>query len=233
MEFLSGDDRASIEARGERLQDAGNRIIDIREVEYLFASVQRDVFAEERLRHELRDYPLRQVSLAAVHIRKPEDDGMDGRRQGRIRVGTAGPLRAEFRHPVDGERFLRMVLVDGKILRLAVHFPPRGVEEEGPSLRFPARLQDIQRAELVRRPTRVRIDLPPGDPRDGGKVEDRVVACNGVLDRAVVTDIAANLRTLQRRRVAVEVHVEKGDGMARLLEPLRQMATDESISTGD
>src|SRR2546430_6522236 len=126
-----------------------------------------------------------------------------------------------------------MVLVDRKVLRLAVHFPARRIEEDGSGLRIPAGLQDIQGAELVRRPTGVRIHLSPGDPRDGGKVEDRVVACNGVLDRAVITDIAANLRTLQRRRGAVEVHVETGDGMARLLEPLRQMATDESICTGD
>src|SRR5437867_13402646 len=100
-----------------------------------------------------------------------------------------------------------MVLVDRKVLRLAVHFPARRIEEDGSGLRIPARLQDIQGAELVRRPTGVRIHLSPGDPRDGGKVEDRFVACNGVLARAVITDIAANLRTLQRRRVAVEVQV--------------------------
>src|SRR5207244_5467042 len=94
---------------------------------------------------------------------------------------------------------------------LPAPFPARRIEEDGSGLRIPSRLQDIQGAELVRRPTGVRIHLSPGDPRDGGKVEDRVVACNGVLDRAVITDIAANLRTLQRRRVAVEVHVEKGD----------------------
>src|SRR5947199_10257497 len=95
-----------------------------------------------------------------------------------------------------------MVLVDRKILRLAVHFPARRVEEDGSGLRIPARLQDIQGAELVRRPTGVRIHLPPGDPRDGGKVEDRVVACNDVLDRAVITDIAAKLRTPLRRPCA-------------------------------
>src|SRR5213594_1217448 len=126
-----------------------------------------------------------------------------------------------------------MVLVDRKILRLAVHFPARRVEEDGSGLRISARLQDIQGTELVRRPTRVRIDLPPGDPRDGGKVEDRVVARNGVLDRAVIPAVDATLRTLHRRRVSVEVQVEEGDGMARLLEPLREMAADESISTGD
>src|SRR5437870_781173 len=65
------------------------------------------------------------------------------------------------------------------------------------------------------------------------KVEDRVVARNGVLDGGVITNVTANLRTAQRRRVAVEMHIEEGDGMARLLEPLRQMAADESISTGD
>src|SRR5437867_12691881 len=126
-----------------------------------------------------------------------------------------------------------MVLVDRKVLRLAVHFPARRIEEDGSGLGIPAGLQDIQGAELVARPTGVRIHLSPGDPRDGGTVEDRVVACNGVLDRAVITDIVANLRSLQRRRLAVEVQVEEGDGMARLLEPLRQMAADESISTGD
>src|SRR2546422_7985397 len=126
-----------------------------------------------------------------------------------------------------------MVLVDRKILRLAVHFPARRVEEDGSGLRIPARLQDIRGAELVRRPTGVRIHLPPGDPRDGGKVEDRVVACNGVLDRAVITDIAANLRTLQRSRVAVEVQVEEGDGTAQRLEPLRQIASDEAIPPAD
>src|SRR5207247_10355565 len=113
------------------------------------------------------------------------------------------------------------------------HFPARRVEEDGSGLRIPARLQDIQGAELVRRPTGVRIHMPPRDPRDGGKVDDRLVACNGVLDRAVITDITANLRTLPRRRVAVEVQVEEGGRMARVLEPLRPMAADESIATGD
>src|SRR5207245_4512353 len=122
---------------------------------------------------------------------------------------------------------------DRKILRLAVHFPARRVEEDGWSLRFAARLQDIQGAELVRCPARVRIHLAPGYPRDGRKVEHRVVARDGVLDRAVITDIAANLRTLQRRRVAIELHVEEGDGVAPFLEALRQMTASASISTGD
>src|SRR6266571_1120638 len=55
MEFLARDFRATIEARREGLQDSGDRVVDVREVEDLLASVQRDVFAEDRLRHELRD----------------------------------------------------------------------------------------------------------------------------------------------------------------------------------
>ena len=126
-----------------------------------------------------------------------------------------------------------MALIDRKILWLPVHLSARRVEQGGSRRGLPARLQDVQRPELVRRPTGVRILLAPGNPRDGSKVEHRVLAGDGLLDCRVIPDVTANLRTAQRIRVSVEVHVEDCDGIAQVLKLFRQVASDESISARD
>src|SRR5437879_124819 len=101
--------------------------------------------------HELRDDSFGQVSRTPIHVGEAKDDGIDRLfRMGYIRVRGASRFGAEFRHPVHRERPLRMALIDRKIFWLAVHLPARRVEQSGSRRGLPARLQDVQRPELVR-----------------------------------------------------------------------------------
>src|SRR5205823_902231 len=132
-----------------------------------FSPSSRVTFALEPFPHEFRDHPLGEVSFAAIHVREAKDDGLNRVGERWVRIGTARSFGAQLRHAVDGEGHLGVGLVDREILRLPVHLAARGVEENGARLRLPTGLQDVQRSELVRLPASVRVQLPPGDSRDG------------------------------------------------------------------
>src|SRR5206468_12313609 len=99
-----------------------------------------------------------------------------------VLIGTARSFGALLRHAVDGDVHLGVRIFDQEILQLPVHLAARGVEENGARLRLPTGLQGVQRCELVRLPASVRVQLPPGDSRDGGEVEDRVLSDDGLPD---------------------------------------------------
>src|SRR5947208_1769934 len=162
VELLTEEMPSPVHARGIRSEYPLDRVVAERGVGDLLAAVQCDVLASECLAHEFRDRALGEVSLAGVHVREAEDDGLDRAGERWVRIGAARSFGAQLRHAVDGEGRLRMGLVDREILRLPVHLAARGVEEHGARLRLPTCLEDVQRSELIRPPASVWVELPPG-----------------------------------------------------------------------
>src|SRR2546429_2668915 len=64
-------------------------------------------------------------------------------------------------------------------------------------------------------------------------MEDHVLAGDGLPDRPIVTDVPADFRATQVARIRIEMVVEQGDGIASIDESFRQVASNESIASGD
>ena len=94
-----------------------------------------------------------------------------------------------------------MCLVHRQVQGLPVDFPARSVEEDWVGLGLPASLQDVESAEHVRPPARERILLSPSNSRDRGKMKDRVLPFDGILDGAVIRNVATSLLAAEPLRV--------------------------------